>query len=494
MTLRVKLLVLVAALIFFSTTGVTTVALWREVSQAQELLAYQGAAIAASIAVGAPKWLGEEPQPGAEEALTPMLRRALTTAPLERAWIVDRTGRVVACVDKTGLGCPAGAPSLFRPAGGPVEAIALLARRGMLEANAPIVQEGALAGAVRVSYKAEAVVAEARDLAQTTAIVALVWVFLGLSFGRLLLLRITRPLSEVVKAAEKLPEGGEIHVDVEADQELGELVSSFNTMALRLRESRAQMQELIQTLEDRIRRATEEGLRAQRLATLGGIAAGLAHEMGNSLNVIAGFNAVVLREQPEGSAHKTDLEAVKREVSRANALLQRFLFFARARSAKTLVQPIEPMLREAVEVVGPAATGARVQTSLTIEPGVPEVKVDAEVLRQAFVNLCVNAVQAMAPGKKGGKLDVRLFPSEGGLAVEFKDDGPGIEKESLEKIFEPFFTTKDTGTGLGLAIVRQAAEANGGKIEVESAPGKGALFRLRLPPPPLEEAGKGATP
>jgi signal transduction histidine kinase len=124
------------------------------------------------------------------------------------------------------------------------------------------------------------------------------------------------------------------------------------------------------------------------------------------------------------------------------------------------------------------------------------VRVDAEVLRQAFVNLCVNAVQAMAANGKGGKLAVRAVRRGEGVALEFQDDGPGIAPEVRDRIFEPFFTTKDTGTGLGLAIVRQAAEANGGSIEVESAPGQGALFRIVLPaagpePVPTET---GATP
>jgi signal transduction histidine kinase len=482
MTLRLKLLILVAAVIFFAATGVTTVALWREVSQAQELLSCQGAAIASSVAVAAPRWMGPAGAlPGAREALLPTLKRALSADGLVRAWVVDREGHVAVCADRTGLGCPEGAPSGFRPSGGAVEAIALLARKGTLEASAPVVQAGAVVGAVRVSYRADEVVAEAHNLAQRAAIVAAIWIFLGLSFGRLLLLRITRPLTRLIQAAERLPAGGEIRVDVEADQELGELVASFNTMAARLRESRQGMQDLIANLNQRVAVATEEGLRAERLATLGGIAAGLAHEMGNSLHVISGFNAVVLRELAPEDPHRPDLEAVMRESSRAAALLQRFLFFARARSARTLAQSIEPALREAVEVVGPAATGAQVTTSLSLEPGLPEVRVDAEVLRQAFVNLCVNAVQAIAATGQAGKLEVRARRWGEGVALEFKDDGPGIPQDVQARIFEPFFTTKDTGTGLGLAIVRQAAEANGGKVEVESAKGQGALFRILLP-------------
>jgi len=123
-----------------------------------------------------------------------------------------------------------------------------------------------------------------------------------------------------------------------------------------------------------------------------------------------------------------------------------------------------------------------------VDPGVPEVNADPELLRQAFLNLCVNAIHAMQPG--GGRLDVRLRSDGEGAVVEFQDTGPGIDPDTLKHVFEPFFTTKANGTGLGLAIVRQAAETHGGTVEVESRPGQGALFRVRLPgaPSPAMEA------
>jgi signal transduction histidine kinase len=250
-------------------------------------------------------------------------------------------------------------------------------------------------------------------------------------------------------------------------------------MSARLGERRAENQRLIDSLERRVQDKTREVLRADRLATLGGIAAGFAHELGNSLNVISGYTAVVLRELPEGAAHRPDLEAVKRETQRAASLLERFLVFARSRTTHVLTQPLEPVLREAVEVVGPAAAQARVTTSVRVDAGLPEVQADAELLRQAFLNLCVNAIQAMQPGP--GTLAVRLRAEGGTVVAEFQDSGPGIEPDALKHVFEPFFTTKANGTGLGLAIVRQAAETHGGTVEVESRPGEGALFRVRLP-------------
>jgi signal transduction histidine kinase len=143
------------------------------------------------------------------------------------------------------------------------------------------------------------------------------------------------------------------------------------------------------------------------------------------------------------------------------------------------------MLREAVEVVGPSAAEARVERSVEVAPGLPEVDADAELLRQAFLNLCVNAVQAMAP-QGGGRLAVSARAGGGQVVVEVRDTGPGMPAETAERAFEPFFTTKADGTGLGLAIVRQAAEAHGGTVEVDSRPGAGTTFRIRLPAAPEE--------
>jgi len=144
-------------------------------------------------------------------------------------------------------------------------------------------------------------------------------------------------------------------------------------------------------------------------------------------------------------------------------------------------------MSEAAEVVGPAAAQAKVERSVEIEEGLPLVDADAELLRQAFLNLCVNAIQSMQE-RGGGRLTVRARRDGRDVVVEVSDTGPGITAEARAHVFEPFFTTKASGTGLGLAIVRQATEAHGGSVEVESAPGAGATFRVRLPGVPAATA------
>ncbi|MBI5070048.1 MAG: HAMP domain-containing protein [Deltaproteobacteria bacterium] len=482
MTLRLKLFLLIAGITVFPATGVTAVALWRDVQRGQELLYREGAMLAATVAPGASRFVVVDgARPEARDAIEVMLQRLLRSAPLERAWAVDRSGAVIACASTTGEGdCPPGMPSAFAPAESPVQALRRLLEPEGIVASAPLLRDEAVVGAIRIAYAHEEVVGSARRLAWSAAVVAGFWILLGQAFGAILFAGIARSITRVVEAAEQLAEGEQgLQLDVPQDRELADLVVAFNRMSARLKARRDENERLIGELEARVAQKTREVLRADRLATLGGIAAGFAHELGNSLNVIRGYTGVVLRELPEDHANKPDLEAVKRETKRAASLMERFLVFARSKVTTTQRQSIEPVVREAVEVVGPAAAQAKVETSVEVEGGVPPIQADAELLRQAFLNLGVNAIQAMQPG--GGKLTVKLRRDGTGLVVEFQDSGPGMDAEVQKHVFEPFYTTKASGTGLGLAIVRQAAETHGGTVEVESAPGRGALFRVRLP-------------
>ena len=481
MTLRLKLFLLMAGVTIFSTSGVTAVALGRELQRGQELLAREGAAMAGAASSSAARWLGPDGVvPGGREALQEMLANLVASAPLDRAWVVDRSGRVVACSSPSGEPCSPGVPTEFAPAEGPAQALTRLLRREGIVTGAPVLREGALLGAVRVDFKHEEIVGGARRLAWSAAAVAGFWIVLGQILTSVALAGIARSVQRMVEAAEALgrDERG-LQLPVPGDQELADLVVAFNRMSARLKSRRDENLRLIDSLEQRVEEKTREVLRADRLATLGGIAAGFAHELGNSLNVIRGYTAVALRELPDDHPNRQDLEAVKRETQRAAALLERFLVFARSRTTHVQPQPLEPVVREAVEVVGPAAAHARVEAAVHVEPGLPEVNADAELLRQAFLNLCVNAVQAMQPG--GGRLDVRLRREGDDVVAEFQDTGPGIDPETLKHVFEPFFTTKANGTGLGLAIVRQAAETHGGTASAESQRGAGAIFRVRLP-------------
>ncbi|MHB8877941.1 MAG: sensor histidine kinase, partial [Myxococcaceae bacterium] len=425
-SLRLKLFILVAGAAMFAATGVTAVAIWREVVRGQELLSREGAAIAASVAGASSRWVSAEGSvPGAREALAAPLERVLAAAPLQSAWVVDRSGQVLACADRSKRGCRPGIPSEFEPAQGPLEAIRRLVHPAPLEAQAPIIgPDGVLVGAVRVAFWPDEVVGTARRLAFGAAAVAVLWLALSYIAAGILVGRFTRPLTELVAASEKLGRGESVEITAKGDLEVDELLRAFNQLSARLRERREEKAKLIASLNERIEEATREVLRADRLATLGGIAAGFAHELGNSLHVIGGYASVAQRDLPADHPNHADVEAIKRETSRAAALLHRFLFFARARTVRTELQPLEPILREAVEVVGPAAAQAKVTTRIEVAASLSPVRADAELLRQAFLNVCVNAVEAMKEG--GGELAVQARNEASEVWIEFQDNGPGI--------------------------------------------------------------------
>lgn len=488
LTLRVKLFVLIAGVIIFAAIGVTAVALWRDVIRGQQLLVREGHAVAASAAVAAGHWVRADGlAPGGDKALAAIAERVVRSAPLDRAWVVDRAGRILACEDLGAQGCPPGLPPAdeLQPNAWPKDTVDRLVAPEGLIASAPIVAGGETVGAVRVGFPREQVEESARDLAWGAAVVAAIWIAIAHLFAALFIRRVTRPLVQVAGAAERLrAEARGVRIDEPDDPELREVAHAFNELAERLDERREENERLIAGLEERVAEKTREVLRADRLATLGGIAAGFAHEIGNALNVIRGYTGVILRELPQDHPNRPDADAVRREVARAAGLLERFLVFARARTVHPHPQAIEPILRDAVELIAPAAAQARVTREVVVAPGLPEVVADPELLRQAFLNLGLNAVQALAP-HGGGRLVVRAFADGAAVVVEFQDDGPGMDRETAAHVFEPFFTTKASGTGLGLAIVRQAAEAHGGSVEVESAPESGATFRVRLPAAPV---------
>ena len=490
MTLRLKLFVLIAGAIFFATTGVTAMALWREVIRGQELLAREGVALASTAAAAASHWI--EPDgavAGASQALPDILERLIKSAPLDRAWVVDRSGMLLGCASRTGESCPEGfLPTEFRSADWALQALKRLVNPEGIIARAPVMHGGELVGAVCVDFSHDEVIGSARDLALGASVVGAVWISLGLMMAAIFIRQVTKPVVDLIEAAGHLAEERGVQLEEPQDRELRDLVHAFNQMSRRLEERRHENQRLIAELEERVEQKTREVLRADRLATLGGIAAGFAHEIGNSLNVIRGYASVAERELPADHANREDVMAIRRETGRAAAMLERFLVFARARDSQAHPQSIEPILREAVEVVGPAAAQAGVTRLVEIAGPLPLVVVDAGLLRQAFLNLCVNAVHAMA-ATGGGTLTAAARVEGEQVVIEVADSGPGLEPEVARRIFEPFFTTKAEGTGLGLSIVRQAVEAHGGTVTLESRPGHGATFRIRLP---AARAGAGA--
>jgi signal transduction histidine kinase len=228
-------------------------------------------------------------------------------------------------------------------------------------------------------------------------------------------------------------------------------------------------------------------IHADRLATIGQLAAGVAHELNEPLGGILGFAQLARKCSglPDAATH--DIEKIITASLYAREVIKKLLVFARQMPARKVPVNLNRVVEEGLFFLEAhcAKTGARVVRNLA--PDLPEIHADPAQLKQVLVNLVVNAVQAM-PG--GGSLTVGTQACGGIVSLVVKDSGTGISEEILPKIFLPFFTTKDVseGTGLGLAVVHGIVTAHGGSIDVQSRPGAGSRFEVRLPVIPGEPA------
>ncbi len=280
--------------------------------------------------------------------------------------------------------------------------------------------------------------------------------------------RIVAPVRRLVAATRRLAGGDlEARVDVLKRNEIGELGAAFNDMASELAQTSARVEELHR----------REIVRAGQLATVGELAAGVAHEIKNPIAGIAGGMDLVMRDTKDEMKLRPIVDEMQRQVSRVQMAVRDLLAFARPPSLDFAPTDVNNIVERAVTLVWPTADSANVTISID-KSELPTVLADEEMIRQSLVNLIVNAVQATSPG---GEVAVITSSASGGVEVRIEDTGEGMSPEELQQIFKPFFTTKHQGTGLGLSITRSIIERHEGTVSVESEVGKGTKFRLTLP-------------
>lgn len=260
-----------------------------------------------------------------------------------------------------------------------------------------------------------------------------------------------------------------------------------NRFATENRRQVQRYQELSETLEQtnrELRRVEAEIRRAERLAALGQLSAGLAHEIRNPLGVIKG-SAEMLSQKLQGANPLAGELAgyISSEVNRLNSLVARFLDFARPSRLDLRPQQVSEIVDRALESVHTQMPEAHVHVERRYPAKLPDVQVDAQLCEQVFVNLILNAFQAM--DGSDGKLTISACSDTSagkpGVAVQFEDTGPGVPPELREQIFNPFFTSKKDGVGLGLAIVAKIVDDHRGWIRLETDASRGAKFRVFLP-------------
>jgi signal transduction histidine kinase len=294
-------------------------------------------------------------------------------------------------------------------------------------------------------------------------------VICGVSIGALAYI-IQRPMVELQEKIELVSEGNlDVAVSFSGrNDEIGDLGRNFNHMLQQLRESREEIETLHRT----------QMSRAEHLATLGELAAGLAHEIRNPLAGIAGVIEIIGRDLPSTSPARAVVKDVRQEITQINRILTDLLETARPHPPQVCVSNLNTTVEHAVMLARQQVLSKPIKIELQKAPDLPEVEHDSDQIHQLLLNLLLNAVQSM---EGAGAVRVEIGSRDDYAAVIVADSGRGISPQHLPNIFRPFYTTKGNGTGLGLSLARRIAEEHHGRIEVSSVVGKGSKFTVLLP-------------
>ena len=230
----------------------------------------------------------------------------------------------------------------------------------------------------------------------------------------------------------------------------------------------------------------EQMKRADRLASIGEMAAGIAHEIKNPLAGIAGVIQVLKKDLSQTDQKRAVLDEVLSQVERMDKAVRNLLSFARPPEPKMTLVDINELIGKLLDFLAPQFAKYGIMSERRLAAGMPWLTLDPDLMQQALINIALNAIQAM---REGGKFIVETRctrpngETTGVVEIVFSDTGNGISMENLSRIFNPFFTTRQQGTGLGLSITQRIVEQHNGEISVSSVPGKGATFTIAFPYP-----------
>jgi two-component system NtrC family sensor kinase len=306
---------------------------------------------------------------------------------------------------------------------------------------------------------------------------------------------VDKPIKALMSGTEHLAQGElGYQIDVRSQDEVGELARSFNGMSLQLRAANAEIVNWAKTLEDRVeekttelKRAHEHVLHVEKMASIGKMAAVVAHEVNNPLSGILTYAKLLRRWVGTGQSEKEKreetmecLEMIATESRRCGDLIKNLLSLSRTAPMNVQSTDLNAVIDRCLLLVRHQLDLMGIELRLDLATGLPLVPCDPAQIEQVILALIMNAIDAMP---KGGTLLVRdwLYTEAGEIEILVRDDGSGIAPDVLPHIFEPFMTTKDSGTGLGLAIARGIMERHNGHIEVKSVFGEGTTFTLTLP-------------
>ncbi len=369
--------------------------------------------------------------------------------------------------------------------------------RECLFMTTPLYRSGSLVGVLKI-FLSLADLERSMGLFQNLVILFSVTTTIAfVVIGSLLLGRyVVKPLEKLADATEALT--GEYlprALEPTGRNQIGTLAASLSGMSEKLREYKQAIDHYIQSLKEsnrELRRTQEELIRSEKLSSVGRLAAGIAHEIGNPIGIILGYLEILRRSLGRADENADALARVESEVMRIDRIIRELLSFARPSPAALRPVAVNAVVEEAMELISHQQEIRAISVEKRLDGSLPPVMADESQLKQVMINLFINAMDAM---QNGGKLTVTTGQANGAAAVPggnppdssvciaVSDTGTGIDRGSLNNIFDPFFTTKSPGkgNGLGLSICLRIIEAFAGTIAVQSTPGTGSTFTISLP-------------
>ena len=339
---------------------------------------------------------------------------------------------------------------------------------------APIMTEERRLGIVRIGISTKKMYSEITESRNRIIFMGIVAILVGITGSIIMARTISKPIKKLVKSAQAISQGNlDLKLDVTSRDEVGILTEAFRNMA------------------GKLSRHINELIRTERLAVMGKIGANIAHEVKNPLDAIKGSAEYLQKKYHEDKTITKFTTIIKDEINEVAQFLDEYLQFARPTTPQFAPININSVIDETLVLTENLIEQHYIKVNKELKTDLPLLLADSIQLKQVFMNIILNAIEAMP---SGGDLTIRTFkeihPEEdrgkGGpagekIVVEFSDIGKGIPRENIEKIFDPFYTTKEEGSGLGLSISLSIIEKHKGRIVVTSEEGKGSVFRVNLP-------------
>ena len=374
--------------------------------------------------------------------------------------------------------------------------------------SSPLLFDGRFLGAMTIYAELKPLYEKLRKSEKIVLIYILLNTIILVLFGIYLLSRtVVRPIHRLLSITEQFKNGEPFpNLADSSPNEIGRLSRSLNMMLKRLDENKKELKAHISSLEKAnqdLRQAQDEIIKSEKLASVGRLAAGVAHEIGNPIGITLGYLELLKDETLSKEESRDFLKRMESEISRISQTIRQLLDFSRPASGEMEQTGIHDLIMETVNMLKPQPMMAHIKIRPVLQASKDAVRADPNQLKQVFLNIIINAADAMtneevSNDEIAGTLIIKTIDAEDSIELRFEDTGSGIPQQELAHVFDPFYTTKDTGTGtgLGLSVCYRIIEGMGGSIRAESTQDEGTTIIIDIPlyhegsrTPALERAG-----